>query len=188
MSSAPWLSSFLLTAISHCSLPVVALVQGRTYHLQFYPVFCIVQHTYAHSLHSNFVPSEINCQDALHPYNQQVVDIEDTRQAESCPDFLYLMSNFLNRTTVLECLNIKHALSFRLEITCYMHLLLWISVSFLGLLFLHWTELTLYQLGIFPFSSPVLGLLIWICLVHVVIFYRVNDNLRNYWKDQDTAS
>lgn len=63
-----------------------------------------------------------NCTSA---YSQQVVDIDDTTQVESCPDSFYLGSNFLNKRT--ECLNIKCALSFRLEITYYIHLTLWIG-------------------------------------------------------------
>lgn len=38
-------------------------------------------------------------------------DTDDNHQAESGPDFLYLMSISLNRRTVLECLNIKRALA-----------------------------------------------------------------------------
>lgn len=48
-------------------------------------------------------------------------------------------------------------------------------VSFLDLFFIQLRELILYWLGIFPYSFLFLGLLIWVCLVHLAMF-RDKDN------------
>lgn len=186
------LSSLTVIVLTDCHqslLPACSCSCPRIYlsSVALSSLFCSLAHIYPQSP-IKFCAIQNKWPRCTSPYNQQVVGIDDSSQAESCPDFLYLMFNFLNRRTVLECLTMKHALSFRLEITYYIHLLLWISVSFLGFFFLHLTELILYQLGILSYFSPVLGLLIWICLVHLVIFYTVNDNLRNYGKDQDAVS